>query len=75
MQATYIGPLEHLRGKTADVFVQEDGVHARFHETNLTLSGVLTAPLCCHPSWPLASLGFGLRIFPFEDFDIARPSA
>jgi hypothetical protein len=75
MRATYVGPIEHLRGKTADVFIKHGMWHAQFDERNLTLLAVHPAPAKFDGPWPEDSLGFGRHAFAYFDLDVINPSA
>lgn len=75
MRATYIGPIQHLRGEVADVVIDGATVHAQFDNTTLTKTGRMTAPVSCDPRWPHESLGFGRHVFAAVDFDVILPAA
>lgn len=69
---TYVGPIAHLRGKSAllqPCSALRDCVLAQFDDQDLTRSG---KPLPQLPEPPADALGFGWHAFPASDFEEDR---
>jgi hypothetical protein len=71
MHGTYIGPLEHLRGKSALLRKppEESYILAQFDECNLTREKAHEPPERFDGPWPADSLGFGWHVFPRSHFN------
>lgn len=70
MQGTYIGPLGHLKGKTAMLrkMPEEGYVVAQFDDRTLTRSGEPVRTEFDNP--PSDALGYGWHAFRASEFDI-----
>lgn len=65
--ATYIGPIAHLKGKTALIKTAGEDVLAQFDNMDLTKSG---KPMSSdHDTPPTDALGFNWHKFPKTDFE------
>lgn len=76
MRGTYIGSIEHLKGKTAQLHVASHySVVAQFDDR--TLRRDTTEPFDYDPpvvtALPADALGFGWHMFPQRDFAIIVP--
>lgn len=74
MPTTYIGPLAHLRGRTAQIRLSpEDGyVMAQFDDAWLTRSGNPIPHRDSRPggTLPVDALGFGWHVFKRNEFKV-----
>lgn len=74
MPATYIGPLAHLKGKTAhlQLLLEPEYVMAQFIDVWLTRSGNPIPHRDNRPggTLPVDALGFGWHVFKRNEFEV-----
>lgn len=72
MRGTYIGSIEHLKGKTSLLrkMPEEGFVAAQFDDIQLTRSGVRLPKLTWRDKPPDDALGYGWHLFRAMDFEI-----